>query len=140
MLNRNADGSWLYIWVDNLSERCWAAASVLDVEGDIFSVYAWMSPLPYTTFSGPVTGLQVKRSGNQVIMSWNGLKVPAEDKRGFLIEATICANGHLVDVVYHTDAQNFALTDDTNCSEASHGLLYGVEKHGYTQPIEIPWP
>ena len=22
----------------------------------------------------------------------------------------------------------------------SHGLLYGVEKHGYTQPIEIPWP
>ncbi|MGD2026172.1 MAG: hypothetical protein PVI99_00030 [Anaerolineales bacterium] len=138
--NRNADGSWLYIWVDKWGSRCWVSASVVDVEGDIFSVYAWMSPLPWTTFSGPVTNVQASRQGSQVTVTWKGINVPEADKRGYLIEATLCFNGALADVAYHTDGTSFTLTDNNNCSGASHGLVYGVEKHGYTKPVEIPWP
>lgn len=138
--NRNPNGSWLYIWVDKWGKRCWVSASVVDVEGDVFSVVAWKSPLPWTTFSGPVTNVQATRNGNQVTVSWKGINVPPEDKRGYLIEATLCSNGVLADVAYHTDKTSITLTDDTNCSGASHGLVYGVEKHGYTKPVEIQWP
>jgi hypothetical protein len=138
--NRNEDGSWLYIMPDTWNKRCWVSASVVEVEGDIFSVLAWRSPLPYTTFSGPPTNVQAFRSGNQVTITWNDIKVPKEDRRGYLIEATICANGYLVDVAYHTNKGRFTLTDDQNCNGSSGGLLYGVEKHGYTKPVQIPWP
>jgi len=138
--NRNADGSWLYIWVDKWGKRCWVSSTVVDVEGDIFSVYVWMSPLPWTTFSGPVKGLTAVRNGNQVILDWKELNVPEDDLRGYMIEASSCANGSMFDEVYHTWKTTFILTDDQNCDEPSHGLLYGVEKHGYTKPVEIPWP
>ncbi|MFN2144794.1 MAG: hypothetical protein ACK2T7_05545 [Anaerolineales bacterium] len=138
--NRNHDGSWLYIWVDKWGKRCWVSASVVDVEGDIFSVYEWMSPLPWTTFSGPVKGLTATRQGDQVTLKWKALKVPEDDKRGYMIEATICTNGVLIDVVYHTMKTSYTFTDEQTCDSPSHGLLYGVEKHGYTKPVEIPWP
>ncbi len=138
--NRNHDGSWLYIWVDKWGKRCWVSSWVVDVEGDVFSVVEWMSPLPYTTFSGPPKNVTASRDGSQVTISWSGLNVPEEDKRGFLIEATLCANGVLYAGAYHTDLTHMTLTDDQNCSGSSSGLLYGVEKHGYTKPIQIPWP
>lgn len=138
--NRNSEGSWLYIWVDKWGKRCWVSSSVVDVQGDIFSVYVWMSPLPWTTFSGPVKGLTAVRDGDQITLDWKALNVPEDDKRGYMIEATICSNGNSIDVVFHTLKTTFTIGDDQNCSEPSHGLLYGVEKHGYTKPIEIPWP
>ena len=138
--NRNHDGSWLYIWVDKWGKRCWVSSWVVDVEGDVFSVVEWMSPLPYTTFSGPPKNVQASRNGNQVTISWNALNVPDEDKRGFLIEATLCADGALYDGAFQTDKTHIILTDDQNCSGPSSGLLYGVEKHGYTKPVQIPWP
>lgn len=138
--NRNYDGSWLYIWVDKWGKRCWVSSWVVDVEGEVFSVVEWMSALPYTTFSGPPKNVQAARDGNQVTISWNALNVPDEDRRGFLIEATLCANGALYDGAYHTDVTHITLTDDQNCSGQSGGLLYGAEKHGYTKPVQIPWP
>ena len=42
----------------------------------------------------------------------------------------------------YLDTYAFALTvqDEAGCQQPSHGLLYAVEKHGYTAPVEIPWP
>jgi hypothetical protein len=34
----------------------------------------------------------------------------------------------------------YEFTDETGCAERSNGLLYTVEKHGYTDPVTIPWP
>jgi len=34
----------------------------------------------------------------------------------------------------------YTFTDEAGCAEASSGLLYTVEKHGYTDPVPIPWP
>ena len=85
-------------------------------------------------------GLEASRSGDQVTLKWKALTVPEDDKRGYMIEATICTNGVLINEVLHTWNTSFTVTDEKNCKSPSHGLLYGVEKHGYTKPVEIPWP
>jgi len=35
---------------------------------------------------------------------------------------------------------SYSVTDDAGCSQPSHGVIYTVEKHGYSQPEAIPWP
>jgi hypothetical protein len=32
------------------------------------------------------------------------------------------------------------LLDEPGCSEPSHGRVFAVEKHGYTDPVTIIWP
>jgi hypothetical protein len=33
-----------------------------------------------------------------------------------------------------------SVQDQTGCSEPSHARLFAAEKHGYTRPVEVPWP
>jgi hypothetical protein len=80
------------------------------------------------------------RSGNQVTVSWEAVWMTEDDDRGYLIEATICQNGVLIPIAVQTDSTSYTFTDDQNCSGESRGRLYTVEKHGYTTPVEIPWP
>ncbi|MCK4975641.1 MAG: hypothetical protein KAS36_01765, partial [Anaerolineales bacterium] len=63
-----------------------------------------------------------------------------DDFRGYLIEATICQGGQLLSVAVHTDGTSYEFTDEGGCSGESGGLLYVVEKHGYVDPVTIPWP
>ena len=37
-------------------------------------------------------------------------------------------------------AHRFTFNDLTSCAGTSSGKLYVVEKHGYTDPVAIPWP
>jgi hypothetical protein len=39
-----------------------------------------------------------------------------------------------------TMSTTYTFTDETSCPDASNALLYTVEKHGYTDPVPIPWP
>ena len=58
----------------------------------------------------------------------------------YLVEAWVCRDGKLIFVpigAYYTEA---TIVDEAGCSEPSFGRVYGVEKHGYTKPREIPWP
>ena len=32
------------------------------------------------------------------------------------------------------------ITDELGCDEPSYGQVLAAEKHGYTRPVEIPWP
>jgi hypothetical protein len=137
---RNPSGSWLYILPDSWDKRCWVSASVVEVEGDIFTVVPYVSPLPYTTFISAPENVQAVRNGNQVTVTWDPVNVKPEDARGYLIEATLCADGALYDTAIYTEGTSYTFTDDTNCGGASGGKLYAGEKHGYTQPVTIPWP
>lgn len=137
---RNYSGTWLYLKPDNIDYFCWAAASVGEVQGDVFSVLVWQPNLPRTTFIGPVSQVQASRDGNQVTVIWEPVQVnPPEDSRGYLIEAYVCQNGGLVFQAVHTDENTYTFLDDPSCGNSS-GLLYAVEKHGYTAPVQIPWP
>jgi hypothetical protein len=73
-------------------------------------------------------------------VSWQRVNMTEDDDRGYMIEANVCQNGYLVWMAVATMETSYTFTDETNCGEKSNGLLYTVEKHGYTAPVPIPWP
>lgn len=137
---RNNSGTWLWVQPETVQYQCWVAASQLIITGDIFSVWVKSVKLPHSTLYGPVQKVSSRRSGNQVIVTWEPVWMTVDDDRGYLIEANVCQGGVVTWHAYHTDDNSFTLIDEPGCSGASSALLYVVEKHGYTDPIQVPWP
>jgi hypothetical protein len=138
--NRNYDGSWLWVRFDKLWYACWVSASVLDVDGDVFTVVTYHPPLPKSTLYGPPKNVQIQRNGDQVTVTWDRVPMTQDDDRGYLIEAQICQNSYLIDIAVHSDDTTHTFSDHQNCNRPSSGRLYTVEKHGYTDSVPIPWP
>jgi hypothetical protein len=116
------------------------AASVTEIDGDVFSVSAYFPPLPKSTLYGPPQKVITSRDGDQVVVSWERVWMTEDDDRGYLIEARLCQNGYLFDIAVHTNGTSYTFTDQTSCEGESKGKLYTVEKHGYSDPVQIPWP
>jgi hypothetical protein len=139
--NRNHDASWLWIKPYNLDRHCWVSAIVVDVVGDPFTVVEYYHPLPWTIWIDSPTNVKASRNRKKVTVTWDPIQYQfPEDLRGYLIEATLCENGHRYDTVVVTNSASYTFTDETDCSGPSGGKLYAVEKHGYTHPVQIPWP
>lgn len=137
---RNISGTWLYIKFDKLHYFCWAAASVVDVVGNIFLVYPTERKLPQSELYGPPQILGAVREKDQVTITWKRVNMTEDDNRGYMIEATLCQDGSNLFTVIATEGTSYTFTDEAGCQNASKGLLYTVEKHGYSVPVEIPWP
>ncbi|OGO11085.1 MAG: hypothetical protein A2Y53_06595 [Chloroflexi bacterium RBG_16_47_49] len=137
---RNYTGTWLWIQPDNISYQCWIAASVVEVHGDIFTLRVAPVRLPHSTLYGPPQGVTALRDGDSVTVSWQPVSMTEDDNRGYMIEANICQDGTLIWMAVATMDTSYTFTDETTCPDASNGLLYTVEKHGYTDPVPIPWP
>lgn len=137
---RNYSGTWLWIKPDNLDRHCWVAASVVELQGDVRTVAVVQSRLPHATLYEPPGNVRASRDGDRVVVTWDPVWMTDDDYRGYLIEATICQNGNLVLVAVHSDKPSYEFTDELSCSGESGGKLYTVEKHGYTDPVTIPWP
>lgn len=141
ILNRNRSGSWLWVKPDKQAWQCWVAASLLQIEGDIQMLAEYYHPLPKTTVIGPPAGVTAYRKPDgTVVVEWSGNNLSKDKFRGFLIEATLCQGGYLVEVAVHTDKNAYTFSDEAGCPVPSHAVLYAVEKHGYTDPVTIPWP
>ena len=138
--NRNYAGTWLWVRFDKLRYACWVAASVADIEGDVFSVSNYSPALPKSTLYGPPQRVLATRSGDQVVVTWEEVWMTEDDDRGYLIEAKVCQNGYLIDMAVHTDRNSYTFLDEKGCDGESKGRLYAVEKHGYTDSVPIPWP
>jgi hypothetical protein len=137
---RNYSGSWLWIKPHNLDRHCWAAASVLEVSGDVKALAVVQFKLPKSTLYGPPTDVRAVRDGDLVTVYWEPVWMTEDDYRGYLIEATVCQNGQLVGMAVAIDGTSYEFTDEQSCSGESGGRLYTVEKHGYTDSVDIPWP
>jgi hypothetical protein len=137
---KNWNGTWYWIQPQNLDRHCWASEIVFEVSGDLTRVPVVTTRLPHTTFAGPPGNVQAVRDGNQVTVSWANVPLSDDKRRGYMIEATVCQNGFLNYIVVRSDSESYTFTDDTNCSSPSAGLLYTAEKHGYSDPVQIPWP
>lgn len=137
---RSASNTWLYVNPDGIDYGCWVAASVVDVVGNIMELRVQQVRLPHSTLYGPPPWVKAVREGNQVIVTWGRVDMTEDDDRGYMIEANICLNGTLIWMPVHTNGTTYTFTDDTNCKAKSNGILYTVEKHGYSDPIKIPWP
>jgi hypothetical protein len=138
--NRNSSGSWLWVRFDKLWYACWVAASVVDVTGDIFSVTVIRTRLPQSVLYDPPDNVQATRQGDEVTVTWDPVPMTTDDDRGYMIEANVCQDGNLVFVVAAMDGTSYTFDDEDGCSNDSNGRLYAVEKHGYTDPVTIPWP
>ena len=137
---RTISGTWVLIKPENLNRLCWAAASVMEITGDIFLLRVAVPNLPKTTFAGPPANVRATRDGDKVTVAWDLVKLSEDKNRGYLLEANVCQNGFLVWLAVQTYETSYTFNDAGNCSLPSNGLLYTAEKHGYSDPVQIPWP
>jgi hypothetical protein len=137
---RNDSGTWLWIQPDNIVYQCWISSSVVEIKGDIFTLRVAPVRLPESVLYGPPQGVSATREGDSVIVSWQWVNMTEDDDRGYMIEANVCQNGYLVWMAVATTDTTYTFSDETTCNAKSNGLLYTVEKHGYTAPVPIPWP
>jgi hypothetical protein len=136
---------WLFVKFDKIDYFCWVAPSVVDVVGDISKIK--MTELNLQSIGsnqyGPPNILSVVRDGNKVTVTWQQIEMTKDKDRGYFWELFVCQNGNYL---WWTDSYpdqfttSFTVKDEAGCSEPSSGLLYTVEKHGYSDPVKIPWP
>jgi len=137
--------NWLYVRFDKLSYSCWVAPSVVDVVGDI-------SKINYTELNlqsigsnqyGPPENVTAVREGDTVTISWDQVEMTQDKDRGYLLELFVCQN---TVYLWWTDSYpdqyttSYSVKDEAGCAQPSSGLLYTVEKHGFSEPVKIPWP
>jgi hypothetical protein len=137
--------NWLYVKFDKLNYFCWVAPSVVDVVGDV-------STLAYKELNlqsigsnmyGPPTGVSAVRNGNEVIISWDQVRMTEDDDRGYLLELFVCQDTFYkwwTDSYPDQYSTSYEVRDEAGCAQPSSGKLYTVEKHGFSEPVNIPWP
>jgi hypothetical protein len=141
-----ADTGYIEVQAIGGKNPCWMNMEWMDVQGDINLVQP-IDPLevklPQSPYYGALIWVKATRSGDDVTVAWEELGMsPGDDseQEPYLVEAWVCRDGKLTFVpigAYYTET---TIEDEPGCSELSFGRVYGVEKHGYTKPREIPWP
>lgn len=137
--------NWLYVKFDKLNYFCWVAPSVVDVVGDVSTVgYKELNLQSIgSNMYGPPEGVTAVRVGSEVLISWNRVEMTKDDDRGYLLELFVCQNGAYL---WWTDSYpdqfttSYEVKDEGGCAQPSSGKLYTVEKHGFSEPVNIPWP
>jgi hypothetical protein len=146
IIHRLPDASWIEIRAIGGGNPCWMNAKYMDVKGDLLAVEP-VDPktvsLPMSPYYGPLSGVSARRSGSQVTISWNEFILRAGDdseQYRYLVEAWTCQGGQIVFQAIGTYDLAVNITDETGCSQPSEARVYGVEKHGYTLWVKVPWP
>lgn len=137
--------NWLYIKFDKLNYFCWVAPSVVGVAGDISTVgYKELNLQSIgSNMYGPPQNVTAVRDGDKVTISWDQVKMTKDDDRGYLLELFVC---QAAIYKWWTDSYpdqfttSYTVKDEAGCAQPSAGLLYTVEKHGFSEPAKIPWP
>ena len=137
--------NWLYVKFDKLNYFCWVAPSVVDVVGDISTVAYKELNLQSIGSNryGPPGNVTAVRDGNHVTISWNKVEMTFDDDRGYLLELFVCQDGAFYwwpDSFPDQDSTSYTVKDEAGCAQSSSGKLYTVEKHGFSEPVIIPWP
>jgi hypothetical protein len=146
LFGRDDLGGWVLTRAHGDNISCWIKTDKLNISGDL-SCLERIDPdnfnLPRTSFYGPLTGVSAARSGNQVIVSWDGITLrPDLDslQTPYVIEAWVCRGGKFFFEPTGSYSTSATIIDEPGCAERSHGRVMAAEKHGYTLWIEIPWP
>jgi len=144
VLGRTDAGTWLLVQgVGDHDNACWVKADLMDVKGDVMTVQPTYIPLPQSPYYVPPTGVTASRDGDNVTVSWNAISLRAGDETAsppYLLEAWLCQDGQLIFTPVGTYETMVTVVDEAGCAEPSHGRVFGVEKHGYTNWVEVPWP
>jgi hypothetical protein len=136
---------WLYVKFDKLKYYCWVAPSVVDVVGDISTLYYTEPDLQSVGYSDypPPGNIKAVRNGDEVTISWDQVEMTTDHDRGYLIVAFVCQDGNYLwwtDSYEDQFSTNYTVRDEAGCPLPSEGVLYTVNKHGFSKPAQIPWP
>ncbi len=142
---RHEYSTWYYIKFDKLNYFCWVAPSVVDLVGDVSTLYTTEPNLVTIGYNiyGPPKNISAVRNGDEVTINWDQVSMTADHDRGYFIEAFVCQNGFLLWWTFSYPDQyttSYTVKDEPGCPIPSYGQLYTVEKHGYSKPTDIPWP
>ena len=143
--NRAMYSQWLYIKFDKLDYFCWVSPSVVDVVGDVSTLERYEPNLQSigSNMYGPPQNVQASRQDDEVTITWDLMKMTADKDRGYLIEAFVCQDGAYIWWTFSYPDQfttEYTVKDEAGCAAPSWGRIYTVEKHGFSDPAEIPWP
>jgi len=100
-------------------------------------------PLPQSPYYSSLKGVYARRDGDEVTIFWSAVALRAGDETAeapYLVEAWLCTDGQLVFTPIGSYETAIQVVDEAGCSQPSHGRVLLAEKHGYTIPVEIPWP
>lgn len=137
--------SWLYIKFEKLDYFCWVAPSVVDVVGDVSTILNTeldLLSIGYNQY-GPPANVSAFRSGDEVTITWDQVQMTKDKDRGYLIIAFVCQDGLYLWWTYSYPEQyntSYTVRDEPGCPLPSEGVIYTVEKHGFSKPATIPWP
>jgi len=143
VIGRNDLGTWILVRAIGGTNPCWVKASLMGIKGDVMSVAPTYIPLPQSPYYRPPKGVSATRNGSEVTVFWSPIQFRAGDDTAsppYLIEAWVCTGSQLVFTPIGSYETAVKIMDEPGCAEPSHGRLFGVEKHGYTRWVEIPWP
>ena len=137
--------NWLYVKWDKLAYMCWVSPYVVDVLGETDQIgYAniGLERIPSTLYHPP-QNVRASREGELVSIFWDRVSMTEDDDRGYLIETFVCQEGAYIWWTARIDSQfttTYSVYDEAGCAFPSSGKIYAAEKHGYTEPVIIPWP
>jgi hypothetical protein len=137
--------NWLYVKFDKLKYYCWVAPSVVDVVGDVSTLYYTEPDLQSVGYSNyaPPKNISAVRNGAEVTISWDQVEMTTDQDRGYLIIAFVCQNGAYLWWTFSYPDQfttSYTVKDEAGCSTPSEGVLYTVTKEGFSKPAQILWP
>jgi hypothetical protein len=146
ILRRVEDGNYVEIQAIGGNNPCWVKVDYLKLKGELISlkpVRAEEVVLPYSPYYASPGGVSAKRIGDEVTVSWNALELRAGDdseQTPYIIEAMVCRQGQLVFMPTGAFKTSVTIKDEPGCPEPSHARFIAAEKHGYTRPVDVPWP
>ena len=127
---------------------CWVRQDYMQIKSGgslelIEPVHAFDVRLPMSPYYAPPTGINARRDGDEVTVSWHALVLRAGDdseQTPYIVEAWVCRGGEMVFDPVRAWLTSVVVRDEAGCSEPSRARLIAAEKHGYTRPVEIDWP
>ncbi len=141
-----ADTGYIEVQAIGGHNPCWMNLKWMDVQGDINLVQP-VDPLtikiPRSPYYASLNWVKAARSGDEVTITWDTLEIsPGKDslQEPYLVEVWVCRDGKLTFVPIGAYDNKATIVDQAGCSQPSFGRVYGVEKHGYTKPLDIQWP
>jgi hypothetical protein len=141
---RHRNSVWLYVKMDTTRDACWAHPYYLDIEGDITRMLYQEVRLPMTNalYAAP-ENVEAVRNEDEVTVTWDEVWMTEDDDRGYFLDVFVCQDGSYLWMPTSLENQyqtSVTFVDEPGCPYPSGGKLYTVEKHGYPDPVIIPWP
>jgi hypothetical protein len=153
---RGKEQTWLYTQAEGFKLKCFVNAADVQLTGggleDLKIVYPGEVKLPPSSLWPAPQNVKAERQGDKVIIAWDFYDLPGgererydENKPRYLLELWLCKDGELQFTPTGSwdltkPRSTLMVTDESGCSEPSHGVIYLAEKHGYEGPVTIPWP